>query len=630
VDDDDDGGLRRRLLDGGLVLFSAPFVAASLIVLLFYVLGNGVNDGALALATLPVLLLAGPYLLANPQHQRRGAILAASLLLLDLTYAAWRITRVVPDDTLSLCVDGACGQTAPWLARLVREDETAFAGMALSGPLGLLSDEEAPVIESATRRVYAELDTLRGGRPGPNGVALSSDAEHVTALVSMPHGDGPVPAIIALHGFGGLLTPYVSTLARSSLGEKYAIVAPALDMKGYWWEPHGRDVLARTLATLPARIDRSQLWLVGISNGAIGAHHLAADPELGPRFRGTVLLVGAGLDLSDIATSPLLFIPGTKDVRFPLHYVEASAEAMVEAGVDVTWSPVEGDHFILFTHPAEVTERMARWLERAPIAARPTDPWTPLLPGLEFAELDLPVSSFVGDSVLRVVRVDPAVLDLGVRMASAEGGRPRPVSEWMDRADAVAAINPSMFREDYLASVGLLTTGTHVNSARWAPQQNSLLAFDPVSAAAPPAHLYSVGCEARADAEARYRTLIQSIRLLGCAGENLWSDQPKEWSAALVGQDHAGRVLLIHVRSPYRIHALVDQLKALPLDLRALHYGEGGPEAFLAIRTPALTATWTGSWETGFNENDDATTTGDLPNVLVVTRPTAAGTAPSR
>ena len=70
--DDDDGGLRRRLLDGGLVLLCAPFVAASLIVLYFYVLGNGVNDGALA--TLPVLLLAGPYLLANPQHQRRGAI----------------------------------------------------------------------------------------------------------------------------------------------------------------------------------------------------------------------------------------------------------------------------------------------------------------------------------------------------------------------------------------------------------------------------------------------------------------------------------------------------------------------------------------------------------------------------
>jgi len=250
----------------------------------------------------------------------------------------------------------------------------------------------------------------------------------------------------------------------------------------------------------------------------------------------------------------------------------------------------------------------------------PTPAWRALLPGLELAEFPLPPSR-LGDSTLRVVRVDPARLRLDVRMASADGRRPHPVSEWMDRAGAVAAINPAMFREDYLTSVGLLRTAEHVNAAAWASEQNSLLALDPVDAAAPGFHLFNVGCEARADAEARYRTLVQSIRMLGCARENLWSEQPKEWSAALVGEDGAGRALLLHVRSPYRMHALVDALLALPLDLRALHYGEGGPEAFLALRTPTLTTMWTGSYETGFNENDDVTTTGDLPNVLVVTRP---------
>jgi hypothetical protein len=40
----------------------------------------------------------------------------------------------------------------------------------------------------------------------------------------------------------------------------------------------------------------------------------------------------------------------------------------------------------------------------------------------------------------------PAPAD--VRMASADGGRPRPVSECMDRSGAVAAINRAMFRED--------------------------------------------------------------------------------------------------------------------------------------------------------------------------------------
>ncbi|MDP2316770.1 MAG: hypothetical protein Q8P41_28000 [Pseudomonadota bacterium] len=331
---------------------------------------------------------------------------------------------------------------------------------------------------------------------------------------------------------------------------------------------------------------------------------------------------------------PVLLIPGLTDERFPLPYLQAAAETMQAGGTAVTWAPVDGDHFILLTRPDEVTGRMVRWLAAqdaqdaqdapdapdAPSESPPASPWRTLLPGLDFAELDLPTASFLGDSRVRVVRVDPSVVRLDLQMASAEGGRPRPVSEWMDRTGAVAAINPAMFREDYLSSVGVMVRGDHVNSDLWAPQQSSLLAFAPVSPTDRPFHLYNLGCEARADAEARYRTRIQSIRMLGCAGENLWSDQPKAWSVALVGEDGAGRALLLHVRSPYRMHDLVDQLRALPLDLRALHYGEGGPEAFLAVRTPALTQTWTGSYETGFNENDDATTTGDLPNVLVVRR----------
>ncbi|MDP2308770.1 MAG: phosphodiester glycosidase family protein [Pseudomonadota bacterium] len=265
-----------------------------------------------------------------------------------------------------------------------------------------------------------------------------------------------------------------------------------------------------------------------------------------------------------------------------------------------------------------------------PTPERPLNTWSALLPGLELAEFDLAAlgpagRSPIGDSRLRVARVDPTRLQLELRMASAEGGRPLPVSTWMARADAVAAINPSMFREDYLSSVGWMSSAAHRNSDRWAPQQSSLLAFDPLSPSDRPFHLFNLGCEARPDAEARYRARIQSIRMLGCAGENLWSDQPKEWSAALVGEDDVGRALLLHVRSPYRMHTLVDLLRALPLGLRALHYGEGGPEAFLALRTPALTTMWTGSFETGFNENDDVTTTGDLPNVLVVTARSMSG-----
>ena len=246
--------------------------------------------------------------------------------------------------------------------------------------------------------------------------------------------------------------------------------------------------------------------------------------------------------------------------------------------------------------------------------------WRELEPGLELAGIHLPVPSFVGDSVLRVVRVDPARWTLSLQMASATGGRLRTAQGWLETTGGVAAINAAMFGQDYSQGVGWMSSGEHINQGRWAPDQNSLLAFDPVSVADPAVHLYNLGCASRTEAEARYRTRVQSIRMLGCAGENVWSEQPKVWSAALVGQDRAGRVLLLHVRSPYSMHALVDQLRALPLDLVALHYGEGGPEATLAIRTARARDTWVGSWETGFYERDDNHLESELPNMIVVRR----------
>jgi hypothetical protein len=81
------------------------------------------------------------------------------------------------------------------------------------------------------------------------------------ALLWFPQAAKPVPVLIVLHGFGGLLTPYISILASSELGKHYAIVAPALDMAGAWWEPEGKAVLKRTLERcLPGSIPLKPIW----------------------------------------------------------------------------------------------------------------------------------------------------------------------------------------------------------------------------------------------------------------------------------------------------------------------------------------------------------------------------------
>ena len=356
-----EGGIDRRLVAWFLLLLCSPVAAVLVLAWGYYVAGNGLGAGALALGSLPLLLLLLPRALGYPNRKLIGLLLGIGLL--DLGYAAFRVREVQEDPQWRFCVDGVCPASLPLLARLVREDETAYAGMALSYGLGLLSPEEQAVIGPATQQVYAGLGQRRGGKPGVNAVLLSSDGGRVEELVWVPPAEAPVPALIFLHGFGGLLTPFVDTLAEGELGQTYAVVAPALDMSGYWWEPAGRAVLKRTLERLPEGVDRNRLWLVGLSNGAIGASHLGADPELGPLFRGVILIVGGDLlRAGEQMTRPVLLLPGRSDERFPLGHLEKVATQLQEAGVNTTYKPLEGDHFVLFTHPERVREAIRDWL----------------------------------------------------------------------------------------------------------------------------------------------------------------------------------------------------------------------------------------------------------------------------
>jgi hypothetical protein len=266
---------------------------------------------------------------------------------------------------------------------------------------------------------------------------------------------------------------------------------------------------------------------------------------------------------------------------------------------------------------SRVTQRLT---DPVPLpAAGPAAPNTlelqTLAPGFEYGAYHLPTPSPLGDSMLRFVRVDPAKVDLEVRAASLVDKRLKTASEWAADAPVVAVINTSMFRDDWLTSVGYLRVHGTVQNGAWASQQNALLAFD----GSGPDTLLDLACGDREAALATYPTLVQSIRMVGCDGKNVWAQEKRAWSSAIVGLDKQGRLLFLHVRSPYTMHDLVDQLLASPLEITRLHYGEGGPEASLFVRGPGVDVRNIGSFETGFEENDDNREEWQLPNVIVAT-----------
>lgn len=246
-----------------------------------------------------------------------------------------------------------------------------------------------------------------------------------------------------------------------------------------------------------------------------------------------------------------------------------------------------------------------------------------LAPGFELGRYALPTDSALGPGAVRFVRVDPARVELRVGAASLLDGKLRTASEWGSTAEgaAVAVVNGSMFADDWLTSIGRLRVKGRTQRTRWAAQQNSLFVTDPVEPGGPRAALLNLGCADREAASAAWTTEVQSIRMIGCDGKNVWAPEARRWSSALVGADRAGRLLFLHTRAPYSMHDLVDMLIASPLDLVALHYAEGGPEASLHVRGSGVLLREVGSYETGFVENDGNVEEWALPNVLIAVAP---------
>jgi hypothetical protein len=260
-------------------------------------------------------------------------------------------------------------------------------------------------------------------------------------------------------------------------------------------------------------------------------------------------------------------------------------------------------------------------------APGPPAPFASLEPGLELALLPGPPVD-EGDGLIAVVRVDPARFELKLLNASAPGeGHPRSVRDWAFRAGASAAINASLYQADWRTATGLMRTRDHVNHAR-VGKDRAVLAFDPLASGVPAVRLVDLACEPLEPAAQLYGSLVQSIRMVSCQRAGVWAPSERRFSTAAVGVDGAGRLLLIHARSPWPVHQLVAALLAAPIDLRQAMYVEGGPEAQLYVRGGGTELLRLGATEHGLELPGGGP---PVPNVLAAVRrppppsPPAAG-----
>lgn len=211
-----------------------------------------------------------------------------------------------------------------------------------------------------------------------------------------------------------------------------------------------------------------------------------------------------------------------------------------------------------------------------------------------------------GEPCIDVVRFDP--VHYAIRAFTAEHGA-RPAPAWAAEFKLVAVTNAGMFH-DGGEPVGLVIANGKTRGVD-NDKFGGAFAWDPVTPGLPAATVLGKTCT---PASQRYRSSVQSYRLLDCAGGAIAWQDPKHYSAAAIGTDRHGHIVLIHARGAFTMHELSVELASH--DLAGAIFLEGGPEASLVIRGPDGSLDRVGSYETGFVENDDNTAFWDLPNVI--------------
>lgn len=225
------------------------------------------------------------------------------------------------------------------------------------------------------------------------------------------------------------------------------------------------------------------------------------------------------------------------------------------------------------------------WITVATAGSAPAyeSAWRALEPGLEMVRFDTLTREQAPDGDLVVLRVDPQRWRVRVLGPGPEtGNRSLDLRQWCRRFDLVAAINAGMYQADFRTHVGYCKLDGEVIN----PSTNdylSVMACDPVRPHDPPFRLFDLDEITLREIGARYRTVVQNLRLIKRPRENRWQPQGDRWAEAALGEDSQGRALLIHCASPRSMFEFNRIVLELPIDLVAAQHLEGRGQARLWI-----------------------------------------------
>jgi hypothetical protein len=248
--------------------------------------------------------------------------------------------------------------------------------------------------------------------------------------------------------------------------------------------------------------------------------------------------------------------------------------------------------------------------------------WKQLETGLYYALFDATSKSSHADSKIDVLKIDPKYFSFELQCMEQKKSSNKKIDQICKEHNLLAAVNAGMFKLEgnFQTSTGYMKNGGYTNNGTLTASYKNVFVCNTADTNKPSAAIIDLTCQDWAQTKSVYTSFSQGIRMVNCEGKATWQASEKKWSMVLLGEDVSGNILFIFCRSPYNVLAFTNMLLQSELSLKRLMYLEGGAEASFYLNHPSFSIQKMGSYETGFNENNNNSVYWELPNVIGIRR----------
>lgn len=249
--------------------------------------------------------------------------------------------------------------------------------------------------------------------------------------------------------------------------------------------------------------------------------------------------------------------------------------------------------------------------------------WVELTKGMEYREIDAPKKSFIGDSKISILRMDPQHFHFDLYTATQFDSVPRDLHTWADTFDLLVAFNAGMYNlARPLQSRAYLKSGAHLNNGKILENFNLMLALGPKpNSQRSNIEVLDLTCANWEQEQHNFSGFAQGLRMIDCNGTPMnWQKKVQSCSMLVAAEDEKGWFYLIFTRSPYTHNQMIGFMTEMPYGLHDAIYLEGGPETSLLIDVNGHCIEKVGSWVSTTWERNDNNHFWRLPNIVGVHR----------